>query len=159
MQSDRSPDVTRIVLFVLVIGILLAGSVWTLLPFLSGLIWATTIAVATWPTLLHLERLAGGRRWAAVLIMIVLVLLVFIVPFALAVSALLDAAYQSPAIINSFLTHGLGTPPKWITTIPLVGDQIAERWQTIAAGGPAALAAFVQPSQRSPGPGRPGRAR
>jgi len=111
MQADRSTDITRIVLFVLVIGILLAGSVWTLLPFLSGLIWATTIAVATWPTLLQVERLAGGRRWAAVLVMTVLVLLVFIVPFALAVSALLDAAYQSPTIINSFLTHGLGAPP------------------------------------------------
>jgi predicted PurR-regulated permease PerM len=62
MQSDRPLDVTRIVLFVLVIGILLAGSVWTLLPFLSGMIWATTIAVATWPTLLQVERLAGRSR-------------------------------------------------------------------------------------------------
>jgi predicted PurR-regulated permease PerM len=145
MQADRSTDITRIVLFVLVIGILLAGSVWTLLPFLSGLIWATTIAVATWPTLLQVERLAGGRRWAAVLVMTVLVLLVFIVPFALAVSALLDAAYQSPTIINSFLTHGLGAPPQWIASIPLIGGQLDERWQTIAAGGPAALAAAVQP--------------
>src|SRR4029453_12812693 len=138
MQADRSTDITRIVLFVLVIGILLAGSVWTLLPFLSGLIWATTIAVATWPTLLQVERLAGGRRWAAVLVMTVLVLLVFIVPFALAVSALLDAAYQSPTIINSFLTHGLGAPPQWIASIPLIGGQLDERWQTIAAGRAAA---------------------
>ena len=63
MHSDSSTDITRIVLFVLVIGVLLAGSVWTLLPFLSGMIWATTIAVATWPVLLRLERLTGGRRW------------------------------------------------------------------------------------------------
>ena len=54
MQPERSIDITRIVLFVLVIGILLAA-LWTLLPFLSGMIWATTIAVATWPTLLHLN--------------------------------------------------------------------------------------------------------
>ena len=149
MQSDRSPDITRIVLFVLVIGILLAGSVWTLLPFLSGLIWATTIAVATWPTLLHLERLAGGRRWVAVLVMTLLVLLVFIVPFALAVNALLDAANQSPTVMNAFLAHGLGQPPKWVANIPLIGDQLDERWQTIADGGPAALAAVVQPYART----------
>ena len=149
MQSDRSPDITRIVLFVLVIGILLAGSVWTLLPFLSGLIWATTIAVATWPTLLHLERLAGGRRWVAVLVMTLLVLLVFIVPFALAINALLDAANQSPTVMNAFLAHGLGQPPKWVANSPLIGDQLDERWQTIAAGGPAALAAVVQPYART----------
>jgi len=149
MQSDRSPDITRIVLFVLVIGILLAGSVWTLLPFLSGLIWATTIAVATWPTLLQLERLAGGRRWVAVLVMTLLVLLVFIVPFALAVNALLDAANQSPTVMNAFLAHGLDQPPKWVANIPLIGDQLDERWQTIADGGPAALAAVVQPYART----------
>ena len=149
MQSDRSPDITRIVLFVLVIGILLAGSVWTLLPFLSGLIWATTIAVATWPTLLHLERLTGGRRWVAVLVMTLLVLLVFIVPFALAVNALLDAANQSPTVMNAFLAHGLDQPPKWVANIPLIGDQLDERWQTIADGGPAALAAVVQPYART----------
>jgi len=149
MQSDRSPDITRIVLFVLVIGILLAGSVWTLLPFLSGLIWATTIAVATWPTLLQLERLAGGRRWVAVLVMTLLVLLVFIVPFALAINALLDAANQSPTVMNAFLAHGLDQPPKWVANIPLIGDQLDERWQTIADGGPAALAAVVQPYART----------
>ncbi|AMY08200.1 hypothetical protein LuPra_01393 [Luteitalea pratensis] len=36
LQYERSPDITRIVLLVLVLGILLAGTAWTLLPFLSG---------------------------------------------------------------------------------------------------------------------------
>src|SRR4029453_10387359 len=98
MQADRSTDITRIVLFVLVICALLAGSVWTLLPFLSALIWATTIAVATWPVLLRLQRLTGGRRSLAVAIMTLLVLLAFIVPFALAISTVLDAAQRSPTV-------------------------------------------------------------
>ena len=145
MQSETSPDITRIVLFVLVIGMLLAGSLWTLRPFLSGLIWATTIAVATWPALLRLERLTGGRRGPAVLIMTTLVLFVFLVPFALAISALLEAANRSPAVMNDFLAQGLGPPPEWIASIPLFGERLAERWQTIAAGGPGALAVAVQP--------------
>jgi predicted PurR-regulated permease PerM len=149
MQSDRPLDVTRVVLFVLVIGILLAGSVWTLLPFLSGMIWATTIAVATWPTLLKVQRLAWGRRGLAVAFMFLLVLIVFIVPFALAISALVDAARNSPTVLNSFLTQGLGPPPLWIADIPLIGDTLAGRWQEIAAGGPEALAAALQPYSRS----------
>jgi predicted PurR-regulated permease PerM len=149
MHSEASTDITRIVLFVLVIGVLLAGSVWTLLPFLSGMIWATTIAIATWPTLLRLQRLVGGRRWLATAIMTLLVLLVFIVPFALAIRALLDAAHNSPAVMNDFLTHGLGPPPAWIANIPLLGGPLVERWQTVAAGGPEALTATVQPYARS----------
>ena len=144
MPSERSSDITRIVLFVLVIGALLAGSFWTLLPFLSGLIWATTIAIATWPLLQRLQRLTG-RRSFAVAIMTVLVLLAFIVPFALAVSTVLDAASRSPAVMNDFLAHGLGPPPEWVAKVPILGQRVAERWQAIAAGGPEALQAFVQP--------------
>jgi predicted PurR-regulated permease PerM len=145
MQSEPSNDITRIVLFVLVIGVLLAGSVWTLLPFLNGLLWATTIAIATWPALLRVERLTGGRRSLAVAVMTLLILLVFVVPFALAIGALLQAAERSPAVMNAFLAKGIGPPPDWIAGIPLVGHKLADRWQTISAGGPEALAAFVEP--------------
>ena len=149
MESGRSTDITRIVLFVLVIGILLAGSVWTLLPFLSGLIWATTIAVATWPTLLKMQQVMWGRRGLAVTVMILLVLLVFIVPFALAISALVNAARHSPTVLNDFMAHGLGPPPQWVASVPVLGETLSERWQTLAAGGPEALAAAVQPYARS----------
>src|SRR5262245_19389385 len=143
MQSEGPNDITRTVLLVLVIGALLAGSGWTLLPFLNAMIWATTLAVATWPVLLRVQRLTGGRRPFAVAIMTVLILLVFIVPFALAIGTLLDAAGRSPAVMNDSLAQGLGPPPAWVARVPLVGDQIAERWQAVSAGGPEALSAAV----------------
>ena len=149
MRAEGSNDITRIILFVLVIGALLLASLWTLLPFLSGMIWATTIAVATWPLLLRLERATGGRRALAVAAMTLLVLLVFIVPFALAISTMLDAAGRSPAVMNAFLTKGLGPPPAWIEDIPVVGRQMADQWQTVSAGGPEALAEVLQPYGRS----------
>ena len=149
MRADESSDITRIVLFVLVIGALLVASLWTLLPFLSGMIWATTIAVATWPLLLRLESATGGRRGLAVAAMTLLVLLVFITPFALAISTMLDAAGRSPAVMNDFLTKGLGPPPAWIEDIPMVGRQMADQWQTVSAGGPEALAEVLQPYGRS----------
>jgi predicted PurR-regulated permease PerM len=86
MTPAPSGDITRIVLLVLVIGLLLVGSFWTLLPFLGALIWAVTIAVATWPLLMLVQRKTGGRRSVAVLIMMTLVLLAFVAPLALAVA-------------------------------------------------------------------------
>jgi predicted PurR-regulated permease PerM len=145
MQSETTTDITRIVLFVLVIGALLLGSAWTLLPFLSGMIWATTIVVATWPMLVGLERVVWGRRWLAVAIMMLVVLVVFIVPFALAIGALLQAANRSPAVMNDFLTHGLGPPPAWVAEIPLLGEELDGRWRAVAARGPEGLSAALRP--------------
>jgi len=149
MQSENRPDITRIVLFVLVIATLIIGSAWTLLPFLSALVWATTIAVATWPALIRLQRLVWGRRSLAVVIMTLVVLMVLVVPLAVAISMLIDAAHRSPTVLQSFLTQGLGPPPEWIADIPGVGVPLTERWQAIAAGGPDALAALLQPHSRA----------
>jgi predicted PurR-regulated permease PerM len=149
IKPQASSDITRVVLFVLVIGALLAGSLWTLLPFMVGLIWATTIAIATWPALLRVERLVGGRRSMAVVIMTLAALLAFILPLALAITTLLDAADRSPMVMNDFFARGLGPPPSWISQIPFVGPSMADRWQTIAAGGPEALKTFAQPYARS----------
>ena len=145
MQSEASSDITRTVLFVLVIGALLAGSLWTLLPFLNGLVWATTIAIATWPALLRVQQFTGGRRGMAVAIMTIAMLLVFIVPFSLAIGAVLNAADRSPAVMHDFLERGLSPPPDWVAKLPVFGTRVAERWQNLAAGGPQALAQLLEP--------------
>ena len=57
MNTGRpAGDITRVVLMVLFIAMLLAGSLWTLLPFLGGLIWAATVVIATWPLLLRVRE-------------------------------------------------------------------------------------------------------
>jgi predicted PurR-regulated permease PerM len=145
MHRTPSGDITRIVLLVLLVGLLLVGSFLTLLPFLGALIWATTIVVATWPLLMLVQQKAGGRRSVAVVVMMSLILLVLIVPLTLAISALVDAAGQSPAVAHDFMVRGLGEPPSWIASVPLVGDRVTLRWREIAAGGPQALADFVRP--------------
>ena len=145
MQQRTLTDITRLMLSVLVIGALLVGSAWTLLPFLGALIWATTIVIATWPALERLQRVTGGRRGLAATIMTLLVLLAVIAPLAVAINTLLGAAQHSPAMISDFLARGLGPPPAWVATIPVVGERFSDRWQTVAAGGPSALVEIVQP--------------
>jgi predicted PurR-regulated permease PerM len=148
MKPQPSDDVTRVLLLVLLIGLLLVGSFWTLLPFLGALVWAATIVVATWPLLLLVQRKTGGRRPVAVFIMTALILLVFIVPLAVAINALLSAG-GSPALLQDFIVRGLGEPPAWIARVPLVGNQVTARWQELAAGGPQAIADFARPYARS----------
>ncbi|HET9370115.1 MAG TPA: AI-2E family transporter YdiK [Vicinamibacterales bacterium] len=145
MNALPSSDITRIVLIVLVIGLLIVGSFLTLLPFLGALIWAVTIAVATWPLLMFVQQKTGGRRSVAVIVMTLLILTAFVAPLAVAVSTLLRAAGESPALVQDFVVRGLGDPPPWIATVPVVGERVSRRWQEIAAGGPDALAEFAMP--------------
>jgi predicted PurR-regulated permease PerM len=70
------------------------------------------------------------------------------VPLTFAISTLVDAAWRSPAVMQDFMVRGIGEPPAWLATIPLVGRQAAERWQQIAAGGPGALVEIARPYTR-----------
>ena len=149
MQTQAQPDLTRIFLVILIIAVLIVGSLWTLLPFLGGIIWAATIVVATWPLMLRVQRLAAGKRAVATAVMTIVMLAIFIVPFALAVGMLLEAAVEGAELVRAAVTVGLKPPPTWVTDLPWVGPRIAERWSELAAGGPDAIAETLRPFVRS----------
>lgn len=142
-------EVTRIMLLVISVGLLIAGSLWILLPFLGALTWATMIVVATWPILLKVQRTAGGRRWVAVIVMTLVALAMFVVPLLAAVSTLFDAAARSPAVLHDLVDRGLGPPPAWVASLPGVGERISEQWAALAAGGPEAIVEALRPYARS----------
>jgi predicted PurR-regulated permease PerM len=79
------------------------------LPLLGALLWATTIVVATWPLMLRVERWAGGRRSVAPALIAIL-MLIFIVPFALASGVLVDAAREEVALVRELTTQGIPPP-------------------------------------------------
>jgi predicted PurR-regulated permease PerM len=54
MTRTSSSDLTRTTLGVLFICVLIAGCLWVMRPFLSSLLWATMIVIATWPFFLKL---------------------------------------------------------------------------------------------------------
>jgi predicted PurR-regulated permease PerM len=142
-------DLTRIILVVLITAVLIGGSLWTLLPFLGAIIWAATIVVATWPLLLRVQRITGGSRSVATALMTGVMLAVFIVPFWLAISVLLDTTALGVELVRTFSTKGLGPPPAWLPDVPWIGRRIAEEWQKFAAVGPQVLVESSRPYVRS----------
>lgn len=141
----KEGDITRITLAVLFIGVLTAANFWILRPFLLALIWATTIAVATWPIMLRLQGWLGGKRSLAVAGMTLALLLVFIVPFSLAILTIVDHADQIVGWAKGFSTYSLPPPPDWLGKLPLGGSKLNEAWQEIAAVGPGGLRARLVP--------------
>ena len=144
-NPSLSRDITRITLGVLFIGVLIAASFWIMRPFLLALIWATMIVVATWPIMLLLQGWLGGKRSLAVALMTVALLLVFIVPFSLAIGTILSHADQIVDWVKGLATYSLPPPPDWVGKLPVVGSKLNEAWQEIAAAGPGGLRARLVP--------------
>src|SRR4249920_2113173 len=84
-NSRMQRELTRNTLAVLFLVGLIAASFWILHPFLGAVIWATMIVVATWPLLRSLEARVGGRRSIAVALMTLAMILVFVLPFWMAI--------------------------------------------------------------------------
>jgi len=147
--TQPSHDLTRITLSVLGIGLLIGGSLWVLLPFLSALLWATMIVVATWPLMVTLQAQLGGRRGAAVAVMTAVLLLVLIVPLYLAVATILEQSDRLVDLAHELSTRRLPPPPSWVQGIPLLGSRVAERWLALAALEPNELTARLTPYLRT----------
>ncbi len=105
MNQSQSSDLTRTTLAVLFIGILIAACFWVMRPFLTSLLWAAMIVIATWPNFLKLQTRLRGKRWLAVLVMTILLLLVLIIPICFAVLTILDR-YRPDRGLVQIVVHG-----------------------------------------------------
>jgi predicted PurR-regulated permease PerM len=138
-------DLMRIVLTVLTIGGLIFASVFVLYPFLGAIIWATMIVVATWPAMRAVEKFLGGRRWIAVTLMTIALLLVLFVPLSLAIGTIVANADDIGGFVKDLAAFKLPPPPSWLAGLPFVGEQAVRLWQQVAEEGFNVLAPRVAP--------------
>jgi predicted PurR-regulated permease PerM len=148
-RPAASHDIPRVTLTVLGVGVLVAGSLWVLRPFLLPLLWATIIVDATWPAMLRVQSWLGGRRGAAVAVMTTALLLVLFGPFYLAVATILEESDRIVALVHTLTTRRLPPPPPWLDALPLVGHQAAGRWLELASLEPQELAERLAPHART----------
>src|ERR1700756_2050527 len=138
-------DLTRTTLAVLFVAGLIAACFWILRPFLPAVIWATTLVVATWPVMLRVQHRLWKRRALAVAVMTVALLLVFVVPFWLAITTIIDNFDRIVEWGTSLGSFKLPPPPEWLATIPLFGERAAQFWESVAASGVEPLVAKAAP--------------
>ena len=149
--DDRHPghatptDLPRATLGVLIIGVLIALTIWILRPFLGAIVWALMIVVATWPVMRHLQAWLWGSRTLAVVAMTGALLLLLVLPLLLAIGTILsnaDAIVEWATTLRSFT---MPAAPEWLGTLPIVGTQAVEMWQKMAASRLADVASAAAP--------------
>jgi predicted PurR-regulated permease PerM len=127
-------------------GLLIGGSLWILRPFLGPAIWATMVVVATWPLMLRVQAAVGGRRWAAVLLMSLVLLLLFVVPLVLAIGTIfvhVDVIAGWVRIASEW--RPADDPPPWLGGLPVIGSLLQTLWDQAAAMGLRDLLSKVTP--------------
>src|SRR5690349_9790717 len=126
----NSQEIGQVTLTVLFIGGMLLGTFWILQPFLPALLWATTLVLATWPTMLRIQHYAGNRRYVAVVVMTAAILLVFIAPLFMAIGTVatnIDVIRDLSSKVVT--TMDVPSLPDWFSRIPLIGPSLAEIWE------------------------------
>jgi predicted PurR-regulated permease PerM len=146
MGAPTTPqDLTRSSLSVLSMVGLIAASFWILRPFIPALLWATMIVVAAWPLMLQIEALLWGRRALAVTVMTVALLLVFVVPFSLAIGTFIAYLDEIVDWAQSLKSLSLPAPPGWLESIPFFGPRITSLWREFALSDSEELARYAAP--------------
>ncbi len=136
MRRAARDDLARTTFGVLVIGVLLAATLWILRPFLGPGIWAVMVVVTTWPLMLRLQRGLWGKRWLAVVVMTVALVLLFVVPLTAAVVTIVGNADRLVGWARFVATFRLpDAPPEWLVALPVVGTMAARAWHEAAALG------------------------
>ena len=130
---------------VICILLLIAGSLWVLLPFLAATVWATMLVVATWPILKALERRLGKRRAPAVAVMTLGLLLLLVIPLWAAIHTIAEHAQEVSGLATKLADSGLPQPPEWVGKLPLVGKRLSETLAAWADAGPAGLKTRLAP--------------
>jgi predicted PurR-regulated permease PerM len=124
-------------------ALVLGLTLWLLRSFVVPLIWAIIVAVSSWPMYRRTARLFPDSlraQWAPPLLAAVITLLV-LGPIVFAFSILAEQMHDLTLQVALADQHGV-VAPHWFTDVPLIGDRLAELWNS-TAGAPGGLTALV----------------
>jgi len=128
----------------IVLIVLLSGCLFVMRPFVSALLWAVVLCFSSWPIYRRVLKMFGNRRTLAALAMTLAMVLVVLLPFLIVGVTLADNVKELTTAVRHWIGAGPPNPPAWLGKLPVVGQQAAEYWQSLAADS----AKLLQAAQR-----------
>ncbi|MCJ1888466.1 AI-2E family transporter [Pseudomonas sp. LA21] len=126
----------------LLLMVLLAASVWVLLPFWSALVWAAVLAFASWPLMRLLTQLLRGREAAAAGLLTFCWIVLVALPLIWLGFGLVDRVREGVELVKNLQVSGLPPPPSWMARVPLVGGRLIGWWNQVDQQGVAMFSAL-----------------
>jgi len=124
----------------------IAWLAWQVLqPFVVAGLWATVLVIASWPGMLWLQHRLGGRRWLAITLLTLALLLLVVIPLTLAITAAVVNAGEVVERLKGLSEMRLPAPPAWVTELPLIGNKLLLLWEELASAGIDGVLARLAP--------------
>src|SRR5262245_45224166 len=144
-MSEVRNDLTRLTLAVLFIATLIGTCVWILQPFLPAVVWAAMLVISTWALMRRVQGWLWNKRWLAVTVMTVSILILFVVPFWLAIGTIAGYSGEVVEWADSLSSAELRQPPGWLKDVPLIGPALERAWVRVGDTGARDLLAKARP--------------
>ncbi|MFZ0659183.1 MAG: hypothetical protein WAM05_10725, partial [Candidatus Binataceae bacterium] len=90
------------------VGLLILACIVILLPFLSAIVWSVILCVSTWPLYKRLEAATHGRAALSSILMVLLLAIVIVAPFAIVGASL---ASNVSEVVNALRRYSADGPP------------------------------------------------
>jgi predicted PurR-regulated permease PerM len=108
-------------------------------PFVTALLWAAVLWLATAPIHERVLVWVGQRRAVAAAVMTLGVSLVLLVPVFVVGFSVADSARDLTHASRAWLASGPLQPPAWVEQVPIVGGRIAAYWREVASDSQSML--------------------
>jgi predicted PurR-regulated permease PerM len=116
---------------ILLVLFLVCISIYLLAPFLSIVLWAGILAMATYPLFVVLvDKLKGRKGWAATSLVIV-GLIIVIIPTFLFYESIIDGLYEVKDRFDAG-TLGIPAPPEGLNDIPVLRKIVYPPWEALS---------------------------
>jgi predicted PurR-regulated permease PerM len=115
------------------LALLLIGCALVLLPFVTALLWAVVLWIATAPIHQQVLDWVHQRKTIAALVMSLGAALVLLLPIVIVGFSVADSASEFAVATRNWLSQGPPRPPAWVERIPMVGSHVAAQWNALAA--------------------------
>jgi predicted PurR-regulated permease PerM len=117
---------------IVLISAIVIGCVLVLRPFISSILWASVLCLATWSVYQRLLKFLRGRRNLAAAVMTLVLLLVLFLPFFIVSLTFTDSIRTAVEWLNTRSQADLPPLPQWFKNMPLIGASINSYWDKLA---------------------------
>ncbi len=127
-DQDLHRKATELAVRLVVVGLLVYWCFAIFRPFVMPLVWAIVLGVALRPIYVWIERVTGGRRKLAAILLVVLCLGVVAVPTAMLSDSLVDGVRFVSSKLDDEGHLRIPPAPDRVADWPLVGPTVHETW-------------------------------
>lgn len=143
-QSTTTSTILKITFNILIVFALVFLSFWIIRPFILGMLWALIIVVATWPFIQSLQKYLGNNRLITTTLITLVISAIFICFLVVCVFRIIDSSDEITAWIK-YLSTAQIPDLIWLKKIPLVGNEVYDRWEVFMKTEKSNLLTIIQP--------------